>query len=109
MLQSSGSGHGSFLGHMAYDEDSYIQPFRDLHETAGHFSHLCHAARNIVQLRAEHGLDRVDHRHIRTGLLDGLLCIFQIPVGKKQDLLIIGAQPDSSHFDLRQGLLAGHI
>ena len=109
MLQHPRTCQGSFLGHMADDEDGDVIGFGQLHELCRHLAHLRNRSLNSRNLRRHNGLDGVDDKKVR---LDPLyLCshALHIGLGIEIKLTVDISQTLCSKLDLLGRLLSTDI
>ena len=109
VLQHTRTRQGSFLGHMANDEDGDVIGLGQLHEFSRHFSHLRNRSLYSWNLRRHNGLDRIDDKKVR---LDPLyLCTHALHIGLSIEvkLAIDISQSLCTEFDLLGRLLATDI
>ena len=67
VLEQAGAGQGPLLGDMADQDGRGPRRLGHGRQLLGAAPHLDHRARARVQVRVPHGLDGVDHHHVRAG------------------------------------------
>ena len=87
VLEHSGTGHSPLLGHVTYNEHRYSKTFCQHHENIRRFSHLGYRARGACDFLIVHGLNGVDHAHVRFLFLDDFFNIGQIGLAQKKQVV----------------------
>ncbi len=78
MLQHARPGQRAFLGDVADQNDGDVLALGDARQLRGALAHLRHRTGRRSELFGIHGLDRVDHHHVRLGLRDSRLDSFHL-------------------------------
>ena len=94
---------------MAYDENSHISLFGQLHQLHGAVLHLAHAACRRVQLVVIQGLNGVHNENIRLLLLHALQHVTQIRLGQDIKAAALCLQPLGAQLQLVDRLLTGYV
>ena len=68
MLERLGSGEAAVFGYMPNDDGWNASALGEIHQAAGTLADLRDGARNRLELRRVHGLNRVDRQHRRPTL-----------------------------------------
>ena len=100
MFQHTRSRHNALFRHMTDDKDCHTQSFCELHQDAGALSYLADTARCGTCRLDKHGLDRVDHDHIRAYLPDHLRDRIQVRLTQERKWSVHRPDPACPQFDL---------
>ncbi len=109
MLQHARPGQRAFLGDMADQDHGDRAALGQPGELCRAFAHLRHRAGCGSELFGIHGLDRVDHHHIRFFMGDGGLDLFQLDLRQQVHLARIQRQALGAQRDLLRRFLAADV
>ena len=109
VLQKPGARDGALLGDVSHQKRGNVALLGRQHQAHGRLAHLAHRPGRRGQVRVEHGLDRIDHQHMRLQGLQHLENGLQLHLRNHVQLRRDGLQSLASQADLIDRLLAGNV
>ena len=109
MLQHSGARQRAFLGDVADEDDGDAAALGQARELRRAFAHLRHRAGRGSELFGIHGLDGVDHHHVRLFVRDGGLDFFQLDFRQQMHFARIQRKALGTQRDLLRRFFAADV
>ncbi len=109
VLEDSRPGDGSGFGHMADDEDRHTRGLGQSQQSGSALLHLADATSRRGQFLRIDRLDGIHYSQVRVQSLDVAHDLLQVNLGEDVELIVRDPQPISSHLDLLDRFLTGHI